>query len=396
MTVSRQRRATLPDVAALAGVSTAAAGRALGGYGSVSEEVRQRVLNAAEQLNYRANRLAASVRTGRTDTIGVVCADIESPFFARALRGISDVAHKHGFSTLVTNSDEDLTSERNAVQLLLDKQVDGIICAPADVQQVAHLAQAQGAGTPVVLFDRMSDHLDADAVIVDGVKAAYQAVSRLIALGHERIAIVAELRQPREQDWARFLTPAADVSPGVLSPSEARLLGYLRAHWDAGVPVRRELVRRTGAYDVGAAYRQMKRVLALKHPPTAVFLVDNLMTVGSYRAIRDSGISVPERLSVLAFDDLDWTVLVSPALSVIAQPVYEMGAEAARQLIARIRGGREDGPGTTVMDVTLIERESTAPVVRAPGPVLAPARAHGRRPPAARVAPSPSGASPGG
>ncbi|MFD0660724.1 LacI family DNA-binding transcriptional regulator [Thermocatellispora tengchongensis] len=346
MPVSRQRRATLPDVAALAGVSTAAAGRALGGYGSVSEDVKRRVLDAAEKLNYRTNRLAASVRTGRTDTIGVICADIESPFFARALRGISDVAHSHGFSTLVTNSDEDLTSERNAVQLLLDKQVDGIICAPADVRQVAHLAQAQSSGTPVVLFDRMSDELDADAVIVDGAKAAYQAVSRLIALGHRRIAIVTELRQPREQDWAAYLTRGSEPSLGTLSPSEARLLGYLRAHWDAGVPVRRELVRRTGAYEADSAYKQMKRALALKRPPTAVFLVDNLMTVGAYHAIRDSGIAVPRELSVVAFDDLDWSVLVSPALTVIAQPVYEMGAEAARRLVARIgdRGRRRRAP----------------------------------------------------
>lgn len=360
MTASRPRRATLPDVAALAGVSTAAAGRALGGYGSVSEDVRRRVTEAARQLDYRANRLAASVRTGRTDTIGIVCADIESPFFARALRGISDVAHQNGFSTLVTNSDEDIASEREAVQVLLHKQVDGIICAPADVRQVEHLAQAQSGGTPVVLFDRVSDRLEADAVVVDGMKASYQAVRRLLDLGHRRVAIVTELRQPREQDWARFLTPDAEVSPGALSPSEARLLGYLRAHWDAGVPVRRELVRRTGTYAAEAAYQQTKRVLALKNPPTAIFTVDNLMTVGAYRAIRDAGVPVPGRLSVVAFDDLDWTVLVSPALTVIAQPVYEMGAEAARRLVRRLREPDPGPPATVVMDVTLVERESVA------------------------------------
>nr|WP_191910248.1 LacI family DNA-binding transcriptional regulator [Microbispora cellulosiformans] len=358
----RPRRATLPDVAALAGVSTAAAGRALGGYGSVSEDVRRRVAEAARRLDYRANRLAASVRTGRTDTIGVVCADIESPFFARALRGISDVAREKGFSTLVTNSDEDLASEREAVQVLLHKQVDGIICAPADVTRVDHLARAQSDGTPVVLFDRVSDRLEADAVVVDGMKAAYQAVRRLLDLGHRRVAIVTELRQPREQDWARLLDPEIAVSPGELSPSEARLLGYLRAHWDAGVPVRRELVRRTGTYAADAAYQQTRRVLGLKNPPTAIFTVDNLMTVGAYRAIRELGIAVPDRLSVVAFDDLDWTVLVSPALTVIAQPVYEMGAEAARRLIRRLRDPQPEPPATLFMDVALIERESVAPV----------------------------------
>jgi LacI family transcriptional regulator len=126
--------------------------------------------------------------------------------------------------------------------------------------------------------------------------------------------------------------------------------------------VRRELGRRPGTYAAEAAYQQTKRVLALKNPPTAVFTVDNLMTVGAYRAIRDLGIAVPDRLSVVAFDDLDWTVLVSPALSVIAQPVYEMGAEAARRLIRRLRDPEPAPPGTLFMDVTLVERESVAPI----------------------------------
>jgi LacI family transcriptional regulator len=128
---------TLPDVAQAAGVSTATAARALGGYGSVREETRQRVQAAAAELGYRANSLARSLITGSTNTIGVVLADIENSFFARALRGIADTAHTEGFEVVLVNSDEDLGNERNAVRVLTEKRVDGLVVCPADARDTS-------------------------------------------------------------------------------------------------------------------------------------------------------------------------------------------------------------------------------------------------------------------
>src|SRR4051794_20588413 len=148
MTQSGRRRngATIPDVAALAGVSRATTARALGGYGSVSPETLARVRAAAEQLGYRPNALARSMITGKTFTLGAVVADIENPFFARVTRGISDAARSAGFEVVLVNTDEDVTSERTALKVLLDKQVDGVIVAPASWQEADHLRGAQDCG----------------------------------------------------------------------------------------------------------------------------------------------------------------------------------------------------------------------------------------------------------
>src|SRR4051794_3427703 len=144
---------TIPDVARRAGVSTATAARALGGYGAVSESAREAVLAAAEELGYQRNDLARAMITGRTNTIGLVIADIENPFFARAARGVSDAARVAGYEVILTNTDEDAAVERSNVQLLQAKRVDGLLVAPTSADGT-HLAGVAQGGCPVVLFDR--------------------------------------------------------------------------------------------------------------------------------------------------------------------------------------------------------------------------------------------------
>ena len=158
---------TIHDVAAAAGVSTATAARALGGYGAVSPGVRERVKAAASQLGYRPNSLARSMITGATHTIGLVVADIENPFFARSVRGIADVAHAAGYEVLLANSDEDPATERAAVRVLFGKRVDGLIVAPASTDEGPHLSDLSERGVPVVLLDRAIPGIDADAVVVN-------------------------------------------------------------------------------------------------------------------------------------------------------------------------------------------------------------------------------------
>lgn len=231
---SERRRATIADVAREAGVSSATAGRALGDYGYVRAEIRERVQKAAEKLGYRPNGLARSMITGRTNTIGVVGADVANPFFAAAMRGIGDVAREKGFGTILTNSDEDVLLEREAVRLLLEKQVDGIIVAPADTARAEHLFDAVEKGTPVVVFDRAVPDLPADSVLADSVEGTRTAVRHLIDKGHRRIAIIAELGGTHDVEWPRWLEAARLPEPARLMPSGARLVGYLLAHREAG------------------------------------------------------------------------------------------------------------------------------------------------------------------
>jgi LacI family transcriptional regulator len=338
-------RITIADVARAAGVGTATAGRVLGGYGYASGPVRDRVLAAAERLGYRPNRLARSLITGRSQTIGVVAGDIQSPFYATVLRGIEDVAREAGFGVLLTNSDEQPAREVEAVGLLAEKQVDGMIVAPGDIVAAAHL-HALAETMPLVQIDRAVQGLAADAVTVDNLAAARDCTAALIGAGHRRIAILAELERWEGGDLAAFLSAAAEgsVDPAALFPSWQRLLGYLDAHRAAGLAVDAGLIARVGAYSAEAAQRAVAAVLAVSPPPTAVFSTDGLMSGAAMAVLNARGIAVPDALSLVCFDDLDWMAFQRPGISAVVQPMAEIGRQAARMLLERIAQAPDDQP----------------------------------------------------
>ncbi len=334
---------TLQDVAELAGVSVATASRVLSGYGSSSPEVRAKVTAAAAKLGYRRNSLARSMITGTTHTLGLVVADIENPFFARAARGVADVAHRAGYEVLLVNSDEDPATERAAVRTLGDKQVDGLIIAPASADGGAHLAELVGRGTPVVQIDRVLPGIESDAIVVDNEAAARRVIEHLAALGHRRIALL--------------------TSQGLIHTNQARLAGYLQGLEAAGIPVADDLIR-MAQYTREAAVREAEAVLSLAEPATAVFTTDNLMSLGAFDGAQRAGRSVPDEVSLVGFDDLEWTTIVRPPLTVVAQPVYELGAAAATRLLERIEG--DESPARTItLATTFIVRASTGPVAAA-------------------------------
>ncbi|GAA2844732.1 LacI family DNA-binding transcriptional regulator [Streptosporangium fragile] len=353
----------------------ATAARALGGYGYVSPATREQVLAAAVRLGYQPNDVARSMRAKTTRTIGFVGADIVNPFFANAMRGVSDVARQHGFDVFLTNSDERLDLEQQAVRALLVKQVDGIILAPTGVGDAPHLRSVVESGTPLVFIDRALADVPADSICIDNVAAAETAVGHLLALGHRRIALVAEspvtgddARCPVTDDdeWAaRSVPDGVSERPDdrVIVPSAARAHGYLRAHRAAGVPVDSRLARRVPRYSQEAARDEVRRMLALPDPPTALFASDNIMGLGTVVALREAGLTMPDDISLVTFDDLDWTAITTPPITVIRQPVYDMGAEAARRLLARVNGDTSP-PARVELPVRLLVRGSTA----RPGP----------------------------
>lgn len=318
-------------------MSTAA--RALGAYGSVSPAVRERVTAAAAQLGYRRNSLARTMITGRSHTIGLVVADIENPFFARAARGVADVAHRAGYEVLLANSDEDPATERAAVRTLHEKRVDGLIIAPASSEGSPHVADLVARGTPVVQLDRYAAGVDSDAVVVDNEFAARHAVDHLTALGHRRIALL--------------------TSQGIIHTNQARMRGYLEGLEAAGIEPDDALVR-MAAYTREAAVHETLEVLALDEPATAIFTTDNLMSLGAVEGCQRAGRRVPEEVSLVGFDDLEWTTIIQPPLTVVAQPVYELGATAATRLLERI-GGSEEPARVFTIATTFIARGSTAP-----------------------------------
>ncbi|GAB3263838.1 LacI family DNA-binding transcriptional regulator [Arthrobacter pigmenti] len=360
MSRSATSRPTVPDVARAAGVSTSTAARALGGYGYVSANVQERVHEAAAKLGYRTNQVAKSMVTGRTNTIGVVGADIENPYFAGSMRGIGDMARATNYGAILTNSDEDVAIERDAVQILVDRGVDGLIVAPADVSDCSHLVMAMERGVPVTLLDRTCPGTEMDAVIIDNVKAAKEAITHLIELGHRRIGIVTELRREAEAYDMEKMSPGQDIDPLTLNPSASRLLGYLQAHWDADLPVDPTLLGRTKTYTKARATSATIDLLKSDDPPTAIFSVDNLMTIGALEGMKKLDAHMPEELSLVAFDDLDWMTLVTPSITAVRQPVYEMGMNAAQILFSRINNP-DRAAIRSVASSELIIRNSSGP-----------------------------------
>lgn len=325
----------MKDVARLAGVSPTTVSHIINKSRFVSEETRHRVLEAMRELNYQPNAIARSLRRKATHTIGLVISDISNPFFTGLVRGSEDVANKHGYSIILCNTDEDPEKERMYVAVLHQKQIDGLIIAPAAGDH-GYLCKLIEDGYPVVFVDRYLEAVPADAVVVDNECAAYEAVMHLIRLGHRRIGMIGGV-------------------PGISSTTE-RASGYERALRESGIPVDRALIIE-GNSRVNGGYNGLTALLSGPQPPTAVFVVNNLMTIGAMLAIRDKGLRCPEDIAVVGFDDFEWASAFRPYLTVVAQPVYKLGETATQVLIDRIRGRRRR-PQKTVLPAKLVVRES--------------------------------------
>ena len=345
-----KRPVTVADVAKAAGVSKATAARVLGGYGTVSADLTARIRAAAEKLDYRANELARTMATGRSATIGVVVGDIENPFFGHLTRGVTDRAKSFGCGVILANSGESAEEERAAVAMLLGKRVDGLIVAPADRHRSAHLRDAIERGMPLVLVDREVEALAADAVVADDAKAARAAVRHLVEAGHRRIA---------------YLTATEASDPAYLGPEQIHLTTVLRrieglvAEAGAAGIASPERFIRLGAVDAASSRRILDDLLSLPERPSAILASDSQLALQVLQAARRAGLSIPRDLSLVTFHDAEWTRAISPEITVLAQPSYEMGAEAVRLLIERVEGRRE--ASRVLLESTLIPRDSVAP-----------------------------------
>jgi LacI family transcriptional regulator len=342
------RLVTLQDVAREAGVSKVTAARVLGSYGTASPRAKEKVLTAARALGYQPNELARSMTTGRSRTIGVIVGDIENPYFGRAVRGISEVATAAGFDVILANSGEDVGKEQAAVRVLLGKRVDGLIVTPASMSETQHLESVQSSGRPLVLLDRAVPGLKVDSVVTDDRAAAKAATQTLIDAGHRRIA---------------YITATNSDNPIYRGPHQIslttvmdRIEGFLAAASEAGIETPEQYIR-LAATRLGSSGKIIADLLSLPHRPTAILASDNVVGLEVFKAIRALGMSIPNDLSLIAFHDADWTSVTTPPITVISQPVYNLGIESAQILIKRINGATEP-PMQLALATTLIERQS--------------------------------------
>lgn len=330
----------MADVAARAGVSVATVSRALSTDGKlVSAPVLQRVLQAAEELAYHPNNLAKNMRSGSSRTFGLVISDIGNPFFTAVARGAEDAAQRHGYSLVLSNTDENREREAASISVMAAERVAGVIVATTNANLEA-LRRLAAVGIPIVAIDRRVVGVPTDTVAVDNESAAYEAVDHLVRLGHQRIAMVGG---PKDANTAR-----------------ERYRGYERVFRDNRIAVPDDLFREGNFRETGGL-AMTRELLDLTHAPTAIFSVNNLTTIGVLQGLRERGVKMPSEMSLVGFDDIPTGELLEPPLTVIQQPTYQIGAQAAELLIRRL-----GEPTAAVQEVLLagklIVRGSTAPI----------------------------------
>ncbi|MES2210893.1 MAG: LacI family DNA-binding transcriptional regulator [Chloroflexota bacterium] len=338
-----RRTTTITDVADRAGVSASTVSRHLRG-----DTVRNAVTidDAIQTLGFRPSRAAQALKSGRTGAIALVVPDITNPFFAAVVRGADSLSSAEGYTVFLSNTDESPEREADVLEDLLGR-VDGIILGPASEDDQNPLV-VHRAGVPLVFIDReiRGSGVDFDTVLVDNQGGARQAVEHLVGLGHRRIAIVSGQLES--------------------TPGRERYEGFSAAIEAAGLDLPDAYVQ-FGAFREREAYQSMLRLLALPEPPTAVFVGNNLMTIGALHAVRDMAIRVPDDLSIVGFDDHAFADLLAPPLTVVARPMEEQGVLAMRLLLNRIDGRGDASPRRIVLDTTLTVRGSTsAPAVPQP------------------------------
>ena len=329
---------TITDVAREAGVSASTVSHVINETRFVSDQVKQRVHAAMEALNYQPNVIARSLRTRETLTVGVVVSDVTNPFFTSIVRAIEDEVLKQGYNIILCDTDEKPEREQAYLRLLMGRRVDGLIVAPSS-GNADLLRSAIESGLPVVLLDRSIPGLTADVVLSDNESGAFDAVSYLIGIGHRRIGIIAG---------------RLEVSTGA-----DRMAGYVRAIQTHGIPADESLIE-VAKFKRDIAYDKTMKMLNRAEPPTALFVCNNVMTAGTMAALKAAGKKVPEDISVIGFDDSEWAALMDPPLTVVAQPIVELGTRAAQTLMRRISRGRVKTPRAVVLKPELILRDSCA------------------------------------
>lgn len=340
---TRNPRPNLLDVARQAGVSPATVSRVLNNTAPVSKTVKERVLAATKSLGYEA----PAPRPTSSAIAAIVLPDILNPFFTELFRGIHDEANLDGLTPLLIDTREDAQREEQALRLLTSRNVSGIIICASRLPAPDLIALYERVKIPMVVINRYVEHPEIPCVVVDFAESATRATRHLLALNHRRIAYF--------------------VGPSTSEPSLARKRGIERALAEADLALRSEWCPLSFP-NVDGGFQAMSALLSLplEERPTGVIAYNDLMALGALQAVRAYKLRIPEDVSIVGFDDIAMACHANPPLTTVSQPKYKMGRVAMRILRELIQGKKTLGDGYTLLESSLIVRESTGPV-----PVLA-------------------------
>ncbi len=326
----------IKEVAEAAGVSTATVSRVLSNGPHVRPELRERVMAVVERLEYRPNLLARSLRSQHSNTIGLIVSDIRNPFFTSISRAVEDIAYEQGFSVFLCNTDEDPEKEAIYLNLMQDTSVAGVIFSPTR-QTVANFT-ASNMNFSMVAVDRSITNGDVDAVLLDNINAAFRLTTHLIENGYRCIAAIC----------GETSTTGRERRSGYEKALREHNLSPLAEHMKYVQP------------KIESGYTAALKMIDAAQPPDAIFTSNSLLAAGVLQAIRERNLAIPAEIALVTFDETTWTSLVQPAITLIAQPTYEIGKTAAELLLQRV--AEPDRPTRQViLKGQLVVRGSSTP-----------------------------------
>jgi LacI family transcriptional regulator, galactose operon repressor len=325
-------RVTIAEVAHRAGVSATTVSHVLSGKRVVGATTRDTVMDAIRELGYRPNAVARNLRTRRSHMVAVVVPDITNPFYAVLTRGLADALDGAGYGTIVCNTDGVHEREAKLFQDVMDRGVDGIVFASGETASRVTFTPADHA-TPIVCIGEHLDHPLCDAVVPDDETGSRAAGTFLASRGYRRVAMI--------QGPPRYGGP--------------RTAGFRSAMQAAGIKVPAELMVR-GDWTRKGGYAAMSALADLPHPPDAVFCANDLMAIGAMDVAHERGLSVPEELAIVGFDDVDAATIVTPTLTTVRNPAYETGSTAGDLLMSRLTRRYTGAGRTVVLPCALVER----------------------------------------
>lgn len=330
---------SIKDVAHMAGVSTSTVSLVFNQPHRIKEETRFRVLAVAEKLNYIPNRLARSLVTNKTRTIGLVISDIIDPFYAEISRAVEDTLGKEGYSLILCNTDNDIKKEEQYINLLLEQNVEGIILVPIGTRY-EHLLKTINQGKKIVFVDRKIDKLPICSVTINNEKAGYIATKYLIDKGHKVIACIS---------GNQFLKEIKD-----------RIKGYKNALFENDLPLFEPLIV-PGSYEIEENYNIVMELFKKKKGITGIFITDDIIAYVVLDSLKKLGINVPEQVSIVSCDDISFSKFLRVPLTTISQPKYELGQVAAKLILKKLnKVTNDDSIENIELPFSLVIRDSVA------------------------------------
>ena len=330
---------TIRDIALKLNISTSTVSRALRGVPDINPKTKQAVLDMAEELHYEPNVIAQSLRSNKTNTIGVVVPEIAIHFFSSVISGIQDKASEYGYNIMICQSNENQQTELANLKALVSSRVDGLlICLSRESTDFRYLHQLHQQEIPMVFFDRVCEELPVSQVIVDDRHGAFQAVAHLFANGYRRIAHLA--------------------GPSTLNISRGRLQGYLEALDTFNMERSPELIVECPRMKDSAAAATHK-LLDLPHPPDAIFAVNDPVTINAAEVIEKRGLNIPDQIGLVGFTDEPVGQHMTPALTTVAQPSYEIGQVAMELFLEQMNIPGKFKPRKKILNTKLVVRGSS-------------------------------------